>query len=177
MYSFDTRYLKNPVNVHVGHQAPVMDIDYSPTGKEIVSGAYDRTLRIFPVEGSNARWVDFGLCVCYQLSHSLRCWALTLDYLTLEAIDQVLCDSRLFLPVSDVSVITYVEVRGLRLTLFQAGSVYNSGVFQGDLPHEAYGRSAECCVVDGQQIRALRLERDEHSCVEGEGGREDWTGQ
>lgn len=27
-----------------------MDVDYAPTGKEFVSGSYDKTIRIFPVD-------------------------------------------------------------------------------------------------------------------------------
>jgi WD repeat and SOF domain-containing protein 1 len=32
-----------------------MDVDYSPTGKEFVSGSYDKTLRIFEVFGHKSR--------------------------------------------------------------------------------------------------------------------------
>lgn len=31
----------------MGHTSAVMDIKYSPTGKEFVTGSYDKTLRIF----------------------------------------------------------------------------------------------------------------------------------
>merc|ERR1712000_788841 len=34
-----------------------IDIDYSPTGKEFVSGIYDKTIRIFPVESGHSREV------------------------------------------------------------------------------------------------------------------------
>ena len=47
LYTFDIRKLTLPVNVHMDHVSAVMDLDYSPTGKEIVSGSYDKTLRIF----------------------------------------------------------------------------------------------------------------------------------
>ncbi|XP_059612757.1 DDB1- and CUL4-associated factor 13 [Phlebotomus argentipes] len=49
LYTFDTRRLKNPVKIHKGHVSAVMDVDYSPTGQEIVSGSYDKTIRIFSV--------------------------------------------------------------------------------------------------------------------------------
>ncbi|KAF5299144.1 hypothetical protein FQA39_LY02317 [Lamprigera yunnana] len=47
LYTFDARNLRKPVNIHVDHVAAVIDIDYSPTGKEIVSGSYDKSIRIF----------------------------------------------------------------------------------------------------------------------------------
>lgn len=49
------RNLKSSRNVHKGHTAAVMDVDYSPTGREIVSGSYDRSLRIFNVEDWKSR--------------------------------------------------------------------------------------------------------------------------
>lgn len=33
----------------------VMDVDYSPTGREFVSGSFDKTLRIFPVDKGHSR--------------------------------------------------------------------------------------------------------------------------
>lgn len=36
---------------------PSMDIAYSPTGKEFVTGGYDRTVRIFPVDKPTSREV------------------------------------------------------------------------------------------------------------------------
>jgi WD repeat and SOF domain-containing protein 1 len=37
-----------------------MDIDYSPTGKEFVTGSYDRTIRMFRVEEGKSRDVYHG---------------------------------------------------------------------------------------------------------------------
>jgi WD repeat and SOF domain-containing protein 1 len=34
-----------------------MDIDYAPTGKEFVSGSWDKTVRIFPVDEGKSREV------------------------------------------------------------------------------------------------------------------------
>ena len=39
------------------HTMAVIDCDYSPTGKEIVSGSYDKTLRIFDVNQGRSREV------------------------------------------------------------------------------------------------------------------------
>ncbi|KAJ3398861.1 rRNA-processing protein sof1, partial [Chytridiales sp. JEL 0842] len=47
LYTFDMRKLNNALNVHKDHVSAVLDVDYSPTGQEIVSGSYDKTLRIF----------------------------------------------------------------------------------------------------------------------------------
>jgi len=51
LYTFDMRNLSSPRCVHMDHTAAVMDVDYSPTGKEFVSGSFDRSLRIFYSEG------------------------------------------------------------------------------------------------------------------------------
>lgn len=55
LYTFDTRYLQNPIKVHKDHVNAVTDVDYSPTGKEIVSAGYDRTIRIYNVESAHSR--------------------------------------------------------------------------------------------------------------------------
>jgi len=46
-YSYDTRKLESPINVHKDHVAAVTCIDYAPTGLEFVTGSYDKTIRIF----------------------------------------------------------------------------------------------------------------------------------
>ena len=55
MYTFDSRNLKRPKKIHENHVAAVTSVDYSPTGKEFVSGSYDKTIRIYEVEKSNSR--------------------------------------------------------------------------------------------------------------------------
>tara|TARA_B100000795_G_scaffold182363_1_gene138218 strand:+ start:474 stop:1808 length:1335 start_codon:yes stop_codon:yes gene_type:complete len=47
LYTFDMRKLDHAICVHKGHVSAVLDVDYSPTGKQFVSGAYDKTLRIW----------------------------------------------------------------------------------------------------------------------------------
>jgi DDB1- and CUL4-associated factor 13 len=54
-YTFDMRKLNLAKNVSKGHVSAVMDIDYSPTGQEFVTGGYDRTLRIFPTQAGKSR--------------------------------------------------------------------------------------------------------------------------
>ena len=50
LYSFDMRRLDRPVNVHMDHVMAVLGVDYSPTGKEFVSGSFDKTVRIFKMD-------------------------------------------------------------------------------------------------------------------------------
>ncbi|CAI9089334.1 OLC1v1023893C1 [Oldenlandia corymbosa var. corymbosa] len=54
-YSYDLRKLDEPKCVHQDHVSAVMDIDYSPTGREFVTGSYDRTVRIFQYNGGHSR--------------------------------------------------------------------------------------------------------------------------
>ncbi|KAL6535813.1 hypothetical protein OROHE_012657 [Orobanche hederae] len=56
-YSYDARKLRESRCVHKDHVSAVMDIDYSPTGREFVTGSYDRSIRIFPYNGGHSREV------------------------------------------------------------------------------------------------------------------------
>ncbi|CEO99183.1 hypothetical protein PBRA_001089 [Plasmodiophora brassicae] len=47
LYTFDMRKMDIARNVHSDHVAAVMAVDYAPTGREIVSGGYDRAVRIW----------------------------------------------------------------------------------------------------------------------------------
>ncbi len=57
LYTFDMRRLDMPVNVHMDHVAAVLDVDYSPTGQEFVTGSFDKTIRIFPRDKGHGREV------------------------------------------------------------------------------------------------------------------------
>ncbi|XP_019224369.1 PREDICTED: DDB1- and CUL4-associated factor 13-like [Nicotiana attenuata] len=54
-YSYDVRKLNEAKCVHKDHVSSVMDIDYLPTGREFVTGPYDRTVRIFQYNGGHSR--------------------------------------------------------------------------------------------------------------------------
>ncbi len=54
LYTFDMRRLEAALCVHKGHAGAVMDVHYSPTGKEFVSGGYDKTVRLWPGVGGGA---------------------------------------------------------------------------------------------------------------------------
>lgn len=54
-YLWDMRKLSRSLNVYKDHVAAVMDVDFSPTGEEIVTGSYDKTLRIFRAREGHLR--------------------------------------------------------------------------------------------------------------------------
>lgn len=59
LHTYDMRNLNKPLVLHKDHTAAVIALDYSPTGEEIVSGSYDKTLRIFPVRSGHSREVYY----------------------------------------------------------------------------------------------------------------------
>ncbi|CAO3626657.1 unnamed protein product [Cunninghamella blakesleeana] len=46
-YIFDMRNMASAHNILKDHVSAVMDVDYSPTGQEIVTGSYDRSVRVY----------------------------------------------------------------------------------------------------------------------------------
>lgn len=54
-YIFDMRRMDKAVNVLKDHVGAVMDVDFSPTGQEIVTAGYDRTLRIYNTHSGHSR--------------------------------------------------------------------------------------------------------------------------
>ena len=57
LYTFDMRKLDVPLYMHVDHINAVLDVDYSPTGKEFVTGSFDKTVRIFSNNSRRSREV------------------------------------------------------------------------------------------------------------------------
>ncbi|TVY90263.1 Protein sof1 [Lachnellula willkommii] len=47
IYIFDMRKMNRALNILKDHVAAVMDVEFSPTGEEIVSGSYDKTIRLW----------------------------------------------------------------------------------------------------------------------------------
>lgn len=47
VYIFDMRNMKRALNVLKGHVAAVMSVEFSPTGEELVTGSYDRSVRLW----------------------------------------------------------------------------------------------------------------------------------
>ena len=58
-YTFDMRRLEKAYRVHSDHVSAVMDIDFSPTGKEFVTGSYDTTIRIFKSDSMFSREIYY----------------------------------------------------------------------------------------------------------------------
>ncbi|SCV99583.1 LAFE_0A06392g1_1 [Lachancea fermentati] len=54
-YYYDMRNLSRALHVYKDHVSAVMDVDFSPTGEEIVTGSYDKTIRIFNVKHGHSR--------------------------------------------------------------------------------------------------------------------------
>lgn len=46
-YIFDMRKSDRALNVLKDHVAAVMDVEFSPTGEELVTASYDRTVRLW----------------------------------------------------------------------------------------------------------------------------------
>ncbi|WFC96678.1 Protein sof1 [Malassezia brasiliensis] len=57
MYTFDMRNLSSATQIYKGHVGAVMSVDYAPTGQGLVTGSYDRTVRLWDV-GKGARSRD-----------------------------------------------------------------------------------------------------------------------
>ena len=54
-YIFDMRKLSRSLNVLKDHVAACMDVQFSPTGEELVSAGYDRTIRLWNRSGGHSR--------------------------------------------------------------------------------------------------------------------------
>ena len=57
LYTYDMRRLQSASCVHKDFVSAVMDVDYSPTGREFVAGGYDRSVRIFSHNGGHSKEV------------------------------------------------------------------------------------------------------------------------
>ncbi|GMM37992.1 rRNA-processing protein [Saccharomycopsis crataegensis] len=57
VYGYDMRNMKRSTNVYKDHISAVLDVDFAPTGKELVTGSYDKTIRIFNVNEGHSREV------------------------------------------------------------------------------------------------------------------------
>ncbi|ORZ33050.1 WD40-repeat-containing domain protein [Catenaria anguillulae PL171] len=66
-YIFDMRHMERATNILKDHVSAVLDVDYSPTGNEIVTGAYDKTLRVYDVRQGHSRDV-------YHTKRMQRLW-------------------------------------------------------------------------------------------------------
>ncbi|KAM7183757.1 WD40-repeat-containing domain protein [Rhypophila sp. PSN 637] len=78
IYLFDARNFTKAQNIMKGHVAAVMDVEFSPTGEELVSGSYDRTVRIWQRDKGQSRDI-------YHTKRMQRvfrtCWTMDSKYL------------------------------------------------------------------------------------------------
>eukprot|EP00340_Litonotus_pictus_P005016 CAMPEP_0170516146 /NCGR_PEP_ID=MMETSP0209-20121228/2457_1 /TAXON_ID=665100 ORGANISM="Litonotus pictus, Strain P1" /NCGR_SAMPLE_ID=MMETSP0209 /ASSEMBLY_ACC=CAM_ASM_000301 /LENGTH=406 /DNA_ID=CAMNT_0010800941 /DNA_START=214 /DNA_END=1434 /DNA_ORIENTATION=+ len=90
LYTFDTRRLDKVKTIHKDHLLAVLDVDYSPTGKEFVTGSFDKTIRIFESNEGRSREAYYNkrmqkvYSVLYSLDDNyvysgsddtnIRCW-------------------------------------------------------------------------------------------------------
>jgi WD repeat and SOF domain-containing protein 1 len=56
-YMFDMRKLETIKYIYKDHISAIMDVDFSPTGREFVSGSYDKTIRIFQIDQGKSKEV------------------------------------------------------------------------------------------------------------------------
>ena len=54
-YIFDMRNMGRALNTLKDHVAAVMDVEFSPTGEELVTASYDRTIRLFHRSAGHSR--------------------------------------------------------------------------------------------------------------------------
>ena len=57
-YTFDMRNLSQPTHIYKGHTNAVMSVSWAPTGREFVTGSYDRTVRLFNLRNRNGNSRD-----------------------------------------------------------------------------------------------------------------------
>ncbi|AQZ13030.1 SOF1 (YLL011W) [Zygosaccharomyces parabailii] len=56
-YYYDMRKMDRALNVFKDHVSAVMDVDFAPTGDEVVTGSYDKTIRIYKTNHGHSREV------------------------------------------------------------------------------------------------------------------------
>eukprot|EP00461_Guttulinopsis_vulgaris_P008407 UN08459 len=90
-YTFDMRMLKSASMVHREHVGAVLSVDFCPTGREFVSGSYDKTLRLWTVGQQKVRDV-------YSTKRMQRIFSVTYSQ-----------DSKYVISGSDDANISYLE--------------------------------------------------------------------
>jgi len=55
VYIYDMRKMNRALNVLKDHVSAVLDVEFSPTGEELVTGSYDRSIRIFKSREGHSR--------------------------------------------------------------------------------------------------------------------------
>ncbi|KAG8528302.1 uncharacterized protein KY384_007219 [Bacidia gigantensis] len=68
IYIFDMRKMDRALNVLRDHVSAVMDVEFSPTGEELVSASYDRTIRLWSRSSGHSRDI-------YHTKRMQRCFS------------------------------------------------------------------------------------------------------
>ena len=55
VYMFDMRRIDRALNIFKDHVAAVMDVEFSPTGEELITASYDRTVRLWERASGHSR--------------------------------------------------------------------------------------------------------------------------
>lgn len=76
VYIFDMRKMDRALNVLKDHVAAVMDVEFSPTGEELVTASYDRTVRLWNRARGHSRDIyhtkrmqRYGLSLVFKTWH------------------------------------------------------------------------------------------------------------
>ena len=75
-YTFDMRKMNKASIIHKDHVGAVLDVSYSPTGREFATASYDKSVRIFSSRNSNGRSREIYTT---QRMHRVFCVAFTGD--------------------------------------------------------------------------------------------------
>ncbi|KAK8106878.1 rRNA-processing protein SOF1 [Apiospora kogelbergensis] len=68
VYLFDMRKVDRALNILKDHVAAVMDVEFSPTGQELVTASYDRTIRLWNRDQGHSRDI-------YHTKRMQRCYS------------------------------------------------------------------------------------------------------
>jgi WD40 repeat protein len=59
--------------VHCDHSMAVMDLSFSPSGREFATASYDRTVRVFEARGGKSREVYHGRRMQVRVEEYILC--------------------------------------------------------------------------------------------------------
>ena len=93
VYIFDMRKMDRALNVLKDHVAAVMDVEFSPTGEDLVTASYDRTVRLWNRANGHSR----------DIYHTQRMQRYVLSFLVLSSTFLQIHESNLFIVSSPPS--------------------------------------------------------------------------
>lgn len=71
-YLYDIRNYTRPTEIYRGHTNAIVGISFSPDGREVVTGSFDRTIRIFRINDRKARdcYYNDRMQIVHAVEHS-----------------------------------------------------------------------------------------------------------